>query len=175
MAMIMPSFSIDSVYRSDSVQCDINIYELIATAVSEPVFHPIEKTDRTAGNALDMHRWSITSLLKSAGEHIHTQEAIKKQRQEEEEAESEVEGVETPSQAASQLTSVLQSPFNPGKKLVRKLSKSMRHLTGRQQSAHKRTQSNPQVIVDTLGITAGSWECGPSSSYTSTLSIDLGP
>lgn len=159
----MPSFSLQS--ELDTIQCDINVYELIATACSEPLFHPLDTRDAAARSSLaPLATWSATSLLSLTSLHANLNKAT---------VAGEKEADKSMAEEISYPATKPRTPFKPGQKLVRKLSKSMKKVTGRGQFAHKRTESNPQIVMDTLGLDQSSWEPSLSTSLQSAVSIDL--
>lgn len=168
MQQIMPHFSSHSIYHYDSVQCDINVFELIATADANLTVSP-KKHQPSEENGLTLTLRGVCSPDVSDfdinGGTDEWQQSTGRRHEDKEGRSKRNRG---------QLNSILFAPLSPTRTLARKLHTSIRKLTGRQKSGHKRTPSNPQLVMDTIGIDNGHWDLKPSCSYESTVSIDLG-
>jgi hypothetical protein len=170
MDQIMPHFSSISIYHYDRVQCDINVFELLATATCG------SRVQRTADKASGTDGLSLTvpmSMGYSAPS--PTQSALHEKHNRSDDSESAFQDDEEMSaQGKGQIGTILFAPLKPGKSLARKVTSSVRKLTNREKSGHKRTPSNPQLVLDTVGIDNGHWHPKPGASYESCVSINLG-
>lgn len=168
MQQIMPHFSSHSIYHYDSVQCDVNVFELIATARAGLPAHPTTHRSGQAGQPVSSlnEKWAppVSGVPADHSDPMFTNDQLGRKQADE----------DISRQPRSQLNTVLFAPFTPSKSLARKVRTSVRKPTNRQKSGHQRTTSNPQLVMDTIGIDRGHWNPKPSCSYESTISIDLG-
>ena len=167
MEQIMPHFSSISIYHYDRVQCDINVFELLATATcGSRVQRAGDKASGTAGPSLTLPMSMGYSASTPGRSALYTKHNDSESTFQDDE--------ENSTQGKSQISTVLFAPLKPGKSFAKKVTTSVRKLTSREKSGHKRTPSNPQLVLDTVGIDNGHWEPKPGASYESCVSIDLG-
>lgn len=169
MMQIMPHFSRISIYHYDSVQCDINVFELIATADCQQMIKPAaqqESLDLLPSMTLPVS-WPAPPVSTPSAPTMNQNGALTPRRDSDKTRRKE---------SRSEAGTVSFAPLTPSKTLASKLSTSMRKMTGREKSGHKRTPSNNEMVYDTVGIDRSHWKPAPvpSSSYESCTSIDLG-